>query len=323
MRVLLAEPLHPEAEALLCQAAELLRAPEPSEEVLLRRVPQADALITRGRGRITRAVLEAGGRLRCVARAGSGLDNVDLAAATERGLPVLYAPNAVTQTTAEHALALILALTRSIPRWDRRVKEGQWEERSRAPLGLDLHGRTLGVVGLGRIGTRLAEMAQAIGMNVLYTSRSRTDERFSRVDWKALLARAEVVSVHVDLNPSTRGLFNEDAFSQMRPGAFLVNTSRGAVVDEAALIAALRSGRLGGYAADVMAEEPPPPDHPLFQFENVILTPHTAALTEGAYRRACVETASAVLAVLRGERPPRENVRNPEVFDGPAGAGGL
>jgi phosphoglycerate dehydrogenase-like enzyme len=315
IRVLLLESLHSDAERLLATVGDVLRAESPDEATAARLAVDVDAILTRGRGRITSDVLRAGTRLRCVARAGSGLDNVDVAEATALRIPVVYAPDAVTETTAEHTLALLLAVARDIPAWSNRVKAGRWTERATAPLTFDLSGRTLGVIGLGRIGTRVAEMATALGMRVIYASRSRVDARFERVSPDALLARSDAVTVHTDLNASTRHLLNAEAFARMRPGVVVVNTSRGAVVDEGALVDALRSGKVRGYAADVLSQEPPAENHPLFAFDNVVLTPHSAALTEGAYRRMCLETAENVAHILRGEPPDTKHVRNPQVLE--------
>lgn len=313
--IVLLESLHEDAVKLLREVGEVVRAETPSVEAAMDLAPNADAILTRGRGRITEGVLRLGRHLKCVARAGSGLDNVDVEAATARGIPVIYAPDAVTETTAEHAIALMLAAARNLVTWTAKVKSGKWSERATSPMTLDLSGRTLGVIGLGRIGRRVAEMASALGMKVVYCSRTRTDERFTRVGFDELLASSDVITLHTDLNPSTQILINEHAFAKMKPGVVLVNTARGTVVDEDALIEALKSGHLRAYAADVMAQEPPPPNHPLFYFRNVVLTPHSAALTEGAYRRMCVETAENVSRVLCGEKPDPAHVKNPEVFD--------
>ena len=311
MRVLLLESLHPDAEALLESSAETARASLPDAPENLELFRGADAAITRGRGRIGAEALDAGRKLRCVARAGSGLDNVDAAEAARRGIAVIYAPDAVTETTAEHAVALLLCAARGVSAWTQRVKSGRWSERQTAPPAFDLSGRVLGIVGLGRIGTRVAEIASALNMRVLYASRTAVDDRFERVSFEELLRRSEAVSLHVDLNAGTRGMMDARAFGMMRRGSVLVNCARGAVVDEGALLAALQSGGLRAYAADVMAEEPPPSDHPLFALENVTLTPHSAALAENAYRRLCVETAENVLRVLRGEAPNPRNVWTP------------
>ncbi len=308
MRILLLESLHPDAEALLESEAEVLRAPIPSSPDNAALAKGVDAVITRGRGTIDAAMLSANPDLKCAARAGSGLDNLDVQAAVERGINIIYAPDAVTETTAEHAIALMLAAGRRIPSWTARVKNGEWDSRQTDPPAFDLAGRTIGIVGLGRIGARVAEIASALNMHVLYSTRSSVDARFERVSFEELLRRSDVVSIHVNLNDSTRGMMNAAALDAMKEGAVLVNCARGAVLDESALIQALKTGKLRAFAADVMAEEPPPPDHPLFAFEQVVLTPHSAALVEGAYRRLCVETAENVLRVLNGEPPDPRNV---------------
>jgi phosphoglycerate dehydrogenase-like enzyme len=301
------EPLHPEAEALLGAVADLRRGLEAP-------LQGAAAVVTRGLGRVSaEAVREAGPALRCIARVGVGTDNIDLEAATAAGIPVLYAPEAFTAATAEHALALLLAVARGIPHMDRRVRNADWQARS-GPLGLDLPGRRLGVVGLGRIGRRFAELGQALGMDVVAWSRSSRDARFPHLELDALLQDSDVVSLHLPLAPETAGFLGPDRIRRMRPGAILINVSRGALVDEEALAQALRSGALRGAGLDVLAREPPAPGHPLFDLPQVVLTPHSAALTETAFRRACLEVAGGVATCLRGLPLRPEALRNPTVL---------
>jgi D-3-phosphoglycerate dehydrogenase / 2-oxoglutarate reductase len=309
MRVLLLESVHDDARALL-EAVGGVRVAEALDAVSVRAAAEAcGAIITRGMGRIPASVMEGQPALRCVARCGAGVDNIDVAAASRLGLPVVHAPDAGTQSVAEHALMLALAVARQTSRWDRAVKAGLWDSRE-GWQGVELAGKTLGVVGLGRIGTRTAMLGAALGMRVLAWSRTRRDSRFEHRELDALLAESDVVSLHVALTDETCGLIDAAALARMRPTAILVNTARGALIDETALVAALAARRLGGAGLDVLAQEPPRPDHPLFAFDNVIITPHVAGLTDVAYRRMCVETVTHVLRILRGEPPDPAHVAN-------------
>lgn len=273
---------------------------------------------------VTAAVMDrAGPGLRVIARYGAGTDNVDVAAATERGIVVCNTPGANDVAVAELTLALMLALARHIPAAHDGVRQGRWER----PVGMELRGKELGLIGAGRIGLEVARLARAVGMTVTYCdpvrrpdAEARLGLRFAPLD--EVLAQADVVSVHVPLTPATRHLIGARELSLMRPGALLINTSRGGVVDEGALLAALNEGRLAGAALDVFAEEPPAPTHPLVGHPKVIHTPHLGARTREAVARMAQGAVAAVLDVLAGRRP--QHVVNPEVYPaagGPAAAG--
>jgi D-3-phosphoglycerate dehydrogenase / 2-oxoglutarate reductase len=309
MRVLQLETVHEDAQARLAAEAELVRAAALDAATVARETAGCMAIITRGTGRIPAAVLEANPRLKCVTRCGVGLDNIDVAAATRLGIPVAHAPDSSTQSVAEHALALAFALARQLDRLDRAVKTGNWGARE-GFRGLELAGKTLGIVGLGRIGRRTAEIGQALGLRVVTWSPHGRDVRFSSLTLEELLATADVVSLHLALTPETRGLIDRAALGGMKRGAILVNTARGALIDELALAEALDSGHLGGAGLDVLAEEPPPSDHPLLRVENVLVTPHSAGLSDTAYRRMYMETVEQVLRILHGEPPNPGNVFN-------------
>jgi D-3-phosphoglycerate dehydrogenase len=310
MRILLLESIDEDAQALLEAAAEPVRATALDVATVIGEMVGCAAIITRGAGRLPEAVLKAGvGTLRCVARCGVGLDNIDVTAATRLGIPVVHAPGSTTQSVAEHAIMLIFALSRQLGRVDRAVRAGDWRVRE-SYGGWELLGKTVGIVGLGNIGRRTAELAQALGMSVVTWSPHSRDERFSSLPLPELLATADIVSLHLALTPETRGLIDRAALARMKPGAMLVNTARGALVDELALTELLADGHLGGAGLDVLTEEPPPPDHPLLGLENVLITPHNAGLTDTAYRRMCVETVEQVLLILTGQPPNPENVFN-------------
>lgn len=314
MKILLLETIHDDAVKLLEEAGEVHLAERLDETSVTNEASDAAAILTRGRGRIPRSTLMSGSLLKCVARCGAGTDNIDVATATERGLPVIFSPEGTKYAVAEHALMLAMAVGRRLVRVDREVKAGGWEIRNRIGIGSELFGKTLGIVGLGRIGSRIGELGSAFNMQVCYWSAHSRDDRFTRVELDELFRRSDVISVSVALAPETRGLIDARLIGLMRPTAILVNTARGEIVDENALVAALSEGRLGGVGLDVMSEEPPRADHPLFGFDNVVITPHIAAITDVAYRRMCVEVATQVITALRGGTPEREFVRNPQVL---------
>jgi D-3-phosphoglycerate dehydrogenase len=309
MRVLLLESVHDDAYVLLKTETEVARASALDAETVTREAAGCAAILTRGTGKIPAGVMEANRELKCVARCGVGLDNIDVAAATRLGIPVVHAPDSSTQSVAEHSLALAFAASRQLSRVDVAVKAGRWSVRE-GYRGLELAGKTLGVVGLGQIGTRTAELGQALGLRVVTWSPHSRDDRFAFLPLPKLLETADVVSLHLALTPETRGLIDRAALSRMKHGAILINTARGALIDEAALYDALVSGALGGAGLDVLCDEPPAADHPLLRLENVLITPHAAGLTDTAYRRMCVETVAQVLRILAGQPPNARHVFN-------------
>lgn len=302
MTILLLESLHPEAEALLGAAGTLVRAEDPN-------APLCDfgsvaAILTRGRGRITESLLQRCPQLKVIARAGVGLDNLDTKAALRLGVPVVFAPGGNADTVAEHTIALILDLVRGITRQSRAVAEGRWEGRVRYN-GNELRGLTLGVLGFGSIGQRVARFAHVFGMRVLVAERDgrKVPEPYAGASLDALLSQCDVLTLHLPLTQATRGILSTRQLAALKPGAHVVNTARGALIDAAALRSALASGHLGGFAADVLEDEPPEAEDPLLSHERVVLTPHTASLTALTYRAMCASTARNVCAILRGEDP--------------------
>jgi D-3-phosphoglycerate dehydrogenase / 2-oxoglutarate reductase len=298
--ILLLESLHPEAHEALTAAARLLSAEEPDAvRAILDREP-VEAIITRGRGQVGRPLLQAAPRLRVVARAGVGLDNVDVGAASELGIRVINSPGSTTIAVAEQTMLLMAALVRGLYTSVHGVKTGDWEAR-RQYRGDDLAGKRLGLIGLGQIGQRVARLAAAYDMEVVYWNRREKDVPYRLVSLPELLAGADVVSIHVALAPETRHLIGARELEAIKPGAFLVNTARGAIVDQAAVVAALDSERLAGFAADVLEQEPPDPSDPILTHPKTVITPHTAALTDSTYRTMCLRTARNVIAALRDE----------------------
>lgn len=302
--VLLTEDIHPSGRALLADRAEVRLASAQDEETLCREVADVDAIVLRARGRITARVMDAAPRLRVIGRHGVGVDNVDVDAATERGIVVLNTPGANVVSVAEHVLAGILALARRLLAADRAVRSGDWEQRDRQ-RGWELTGGTLGVIGMGAIGQQVARMCRAaFEMQVLYMDAVPRPEveaelEARRVALEELLRQADVVTIHVPLLPSTHGMIGRRELAMMKPSALLANTARGGVVDEGALADALGAGALGGAFIDVFEREPPAPQNPLLGCELTILTPHSAAITEQASRRMAM-VVEDILTVLSG-----------------------
>ena len=294
-RILASDPLHPEALARLEAEpdVEVVHRPGIDRGDLLDIVGEFDALLIRSRTRVDRELLDRAGRLRVIGRAGTGLDNVDLSAARERGVLVLNTPGANANAVAELTLGLMIALNRQL---DRAFREREKPKR----YGRELRGQALGIVGLGQVGSRVAELAHAFGMRVRgydVLPEAGLPGIVERVPLEDLLAQSDGVTLHVPLTEGTRGLLGGDAIARMREGAWLVNTARAGVVDERAILQALDAGKLSGYAADVW-EDPRLPDHP-----RVITTPHIGAQTEEAQRNAGVGIVERVLAALRENCP--------------------
>jgi D-3-phosphoglycerate dehydrogenase len=297
--ILLLETLHPEAEALLERCEPLVR--EPSDAVR--------AIITRGRGRITDELMESLPNLRVIARAGAGLDNLDTAAAARRNIPVIFSPGMNGRTVAEHTLALMLDLVRRITPWANASAEGRWEERARYQGG-ELAGLTLGILGYGNIGKRVARLASAFEMKVVVAERRgrAIDCEYPTLPLEELLGVADVLTLHLPLTQETNGILGAEHLARMKPTACIINTARGALIDPAALRAALLADRVGGFAADVLDVEPPAADDPLLRSPRVLLTPHVASLTSATYREMCLFTAENVVAVLEGRVPAEGSV---------------
>ena len=281
---------------------------ESEVDLIVQREPVV-AILTRGRGRVTRSLIDRCSNLRVVARAGVGVDNIDLAAANERALPVIYAPNSTTSTVAEHTLMLMLASARRLLALGSAVQDGNWEIRD-GYEGVELAGKTVGILGMGAIGRRVAMLAEAFGMRVLYWSPSSRNPRYQYFPMERVLAEADIVTIHVELNSATHHLIGGRELALMRPGAILINTARGAIIDQHALTEALLQKRLGAFATDVLEEEPPRHNDPLLTSDRVLITPHVAALTDATYRTMCLRTAANVLAVLRNEEPEEEAIYN-------------
>jgi len=270
----------------------------PSDE-LRKTVSNYEVVIVRSRTKVTKEILEAGTRLKFVGRAGVGLDNVDLEAAEKKGIKVLNTPEAPSEAAAEFTFGLILSLARNIPKANSAMKEGKWIKNKL--LGWELKGKTLGTIGLGNVGERVAKLAKAFGMKILITKRTPPDPVLLKaleadfVPLSELLRRSDVVTIHIPYTAQTHHMIGGKELQLMKKGAYLVNSSRGAIVDEKALVKALKSGKLGGAALDVYEIEPPT-DWTLMRLQNVVCTPHIGAQTEEAQRTASVLIAEKIIS---------------------------
>lgn len=298
--------------------AEVVSIPATTEEALIAAVAQdVDVLLGDVVTPITRRVLESAPRLRAVFCYSTGVDYVDVAAATELGIVVSRTPDYAGLSVAEHAIALMLAMARNVVAADASTRQGQWHQ-GWAFRGVEVEGKTLGVVGFGQIGQLVGKKAAGLGMKVIAHDPYMSTDRIRAggaepTTLQELLTRADFVTLHVPLVPATRGLIGQAEIASMKKGARLINCARGGVVDEGALLKALREGHLAGAALDVFEREPAEASNPLFELANVTVTPHIAWDTEEALRRGRAIYASELRKVVRGERP--DYIVNPEVWE--------
>jgi lactate dehydrogenase-like 2-hydroxyacid dehydrogenase len=287
---------------------DLWRAPRPpTRDEFVAHTREAEGLLSQLTEKVDEALFEVCPGLRAVSNYAVGVDNVDLAAATARGIPVGHTPGVLTEATADLTFALMLAAARRLSDAERAIRAGGWGWEPDFLLGHDVHGAVLGLIGLGRIGSAVARRAEGFSMEVLYTSRN------GGVPLEELLERSDFVSIHAPLTPETRGLIDETALRRMKHSAILVNTARGPIVDTNALVRALNQGWIAGAALDVTDPEPLPTEHPLLLCPNLTIAPHIGSATH-ATREAMAEMAvDNLLAALRGERMP--HCANPEVYE--------
>jgi D-3-phosphoglycerate dehydrogenase len=304
MKVLVTDPIADAGLDLLRESGyEVETAYDVEGDDLLDAVADANALIVRSGTDVSREVFEAARNLVIVGRAGIGVDNIDIDAATDHGVVVANAPEGNVRAAAEHTVAMAFAAARSIPQAHTRLKNGEWAKSDY--LGAEVNGKTLGVVGLGRVGQEVAKKFDALGMDLIaydpYIGEERADQLGAElVEFEACLERADFLTVHTPLTPETEGLISDDELALMG-GGYLVNCARGGVVDEAALAVAVEEGVLDGAAVDVFAQEPVSPDNPLLAVDDVVVTPHLGASTSAAQENVAVSTAEQVVAALRDE----------------------
>jgi D-3-phosphoglycerate dehydrogenase / 2-oxoglutarate reductase len=317
-RVVVLDPIEAEGLAPLLEDSriDVVHRHGLQGEEQARALADADAVLVRSMSRITRASLAHADRLRVIGRAGVGVDNIDVDAATERGIAVLNAPSGNTISAAELTMALLLALVRRVPGADSSMRAGRWDRKSFQ--GSELHGKTLGLIGAGRIGAEVAKRAQGFGMRVVAFDPFLRQERARALDIQLcsdlddVLRRADVLSLHTPLTESTARMIGDEQLARLPRGAYLVNAARGGVVDELALVRALESGQLAGAALDVFEQEPLPPEHPLRGAPNTVLSPHLGAATREAQRNVAVEIAVLVRAALV-EGDYSQAVNTPEI----------
>src|SRR5579871_6162197 len=302
-RVLVSDSLAEQGLEILRQCPRLQVDVQPGLKPaeLVRIIGRYDGLIIRSGTKVTREIVEAADALKVIGRAGVGVDNVDLDAATRRGIVVMNSPLGNSVTTAEHAITMMMALARHIPAAAAAVRAGRWERGKF--IGIEVCNKTLGVIGLGNIGRIVADRAIGLRMKVIGYDPILTAEAAARigvemVTLEQLYRRADFITVHTPLTRDTRSLVGEAAFAMMKPGVRIINCARGGIVDERALAAALEAGKVAGAALDVFVEEPPPRDHPLLRFENVIATPHLGAATDEAQIQVAIDIAQQTAEFL-------------------------
>jgi D-3-phosphoglycerate dehydrogenase len=316
-RILLLETLAEEAMELL-NASEDVEIVFALDEISLQEAleqPDFQAIITRGKGQVRSQLMDQIPSLQVIARAGVGLDNIDVDEASKRNIKVVNAPNSNANTIAEHTISLMLNLQRNLFEAFNMVKEGRWKERGNY-IGDELHGKTLGVLGMGNIGKKVARIAEALGMEVCYWSAYQESVSYTMLSFEEILKKSDVITIHLPLTSDTENLISQEAFDQMKTGAILINTARGKIIDQESLINALNSGKLGGFGADVLADEPPKSDEPLVTHPNTLITAHVGSLTKTTYTKMCTMTVENTLAILQGKDPMENCIFNQSSLKG-------
>lgn len=303
-RVLVSDPITPAGIDLLKKAGfEVEVKTDHTKEELLAKISNYDALIVRSQTKVTADIIEVATNLKVIGRAGVGVDNVDVEAATKKGIIVMNAPDGNTVSTAELSVAMLLALARNIPQAHASLKGGAWDRKTFT--GVEVNGKTLGVVGMGRIGSEVAKRMLAMGMKVIAYDPFFTEEKAASLGVKmvnldAIITESDFITVHTPLTPETKGLFGAKEFARMKKGVRLVNCARGGIYDEAALAEAIKSGQVAGAALDVYTSEPPA-DRSLIELPQTVVTPHLGASTKEAQENVAVDVAIEVIKVLKGE----------------------
>ncbi len=305
--ILLYEEMHEVGKALLREKAEIFFATSFEESTLIKEVTEVDGIIIRANGRVSRKVMDSAPKLKVIGKHGVGVENIDLEAATEKGIWVVNTPDANALSVAEHFFGMALILSKMLKKADIALREGRFEARYEY-IGRELHGKTLGILGFGRIGSAVGRIGhRGFDMKILYYDALRYEEtekeiEAEKVSLEDLLTRSDYVSVNLPMLPATQGLLKEREFGLMKPSAYIVNLARGPIWDEKALYTALKERKIAGAGSDVYEVEPAQKGHPLFELENFVGTPHMAAHTEEALRRMSL-VAEDVIRVLEGKVP--------------------
>jgi D-3-phosphoglycerate dehydrogenase len=306
-KVLLYEDMHEAGKALLKEKAEILFAHSLEDASLIKEMKEVDGIIIRANGKVTRKMMESAPKLRVIGRHGVGVENIDLEAATEKGIWVVNTPDANDISVAEHFFGLALILSKLLKKADIALREGRFEARYQY-IGRELHGKTLGILGFGRIGRAVGRMGhKGFDMKVLYYDAVQYEEmereiRAEKVSLEELLTRSDYISINLPMLPATKSLLKEREFGLMKPSSYIINLARGPIWDEKALYAALKEGKIAGAGSDVYEVEPTSKEHPLLELENFVGTPHMAAHTEEALRRMSL-VAEDIIRVLEGRTP--------------------
>ncbi|MGG4142893.1 phosphoglycerate dehydrogenase [Paenibacillus algorifonticola] len=305
-KVLVSDPISDLGIQQLVDAEDIIvdKKPGLSEDELVAIIGEYDALLVRSQTRVTARIMEAGKLLKVVGRAGVGVDNIDLDAATQRGIIVINAPDGNTITTSEHTFAMMMAVARHIPQAYMKTVNGVWDRKSF--LGVELRNKVLGVLGMGRIGSEVAKRAKAFGMDILGYDPFMTEERAEKLGIKLasvdeIVRNADFMTVHTPLTPETHHMIGKDQFAVMKPGMRIVNCARGGIIDEIALVDAVDQGIVAGAAFDVFEVEPPAEDHPFLKHPKIIVTPHLGASTVEAQENVAIDVSEQVLHILRDE----------------------
>ena len=306
-KILLYEDMHDVGKAVLTEKAEIFFATSFEESSLIKEVREMDGIIIRANGKVSRKLMESVPKLKVIGRHGVGVENIDLEAATEKGIWVVNTPDANDISVAEHFFGLALMLSKMLKKADIALREGRWEVRYQY-IGKELHGKTLGILGFGRIGRSVGRIGhKGFDMKVLYYDAIRYEEvekeiKALKMSLEEVLSQSDYISINLPMLPETKGLLKAREFSLMKPSSYIINLARGPIWDEKALYTALEEGKIAGAASDVYEVEPATKDHPLLQLENFIGTPHMAAHTDEALRRMSL-VAEDVIRVLEGKVP--------------------
>ncbi|MFH1096307.1 MAG: phosphoglycerate dehydrogenase [Candidatus Desantisbacteria bacterium] len=320
VKILVSDPLSKEGLAVLDEAEGIeydLKAGMSKEE-LIACIGEYEGLIVRSETKVTADVINAATKCKVIGRAGVGLDNVDIEAATKKGIIVMNTPDGNTISTAEHTMAMLLSMARKIPQSYASLQNGKWDRKKF--VGRELFGKTLGIIGMGRIGTQVAKRAQAFGMNIIAFDPFISEEAAQKleiriVDLPELYREADAITIHTPLSPKTQGLLSKKEFEQMNDGVMIINCARGGIVDETALCEALKSGKVGSAALDVLEKEPPDMANPLLKMDNCVIVPHLGASTSEAQINVGIDIACQVIDALQG-KPVKNAVNIPQVETG-------